>query len=489
MKPTVGILLLLLGLPAATQAQSFAEFLARIDAAPQAQRPALVDSFLQATPRFPLTEQDTLCHFLYYGPASAVQMAGDATQWNPSGSALVRVAGTDFWYRTEVYPADARLDYKLVRNGNDWILDPRNPFRVSGGFGPNSELRMPAYSPPVEIEFDANIPHGTLQESRITSTNLGNSRTVRVYLPAGYANQPDRHYPMVLFHDGLDYLNLANAKNVLDYLIHHQRVKPLIAVFVPAVNRNPEYAGDQQQAFTRFIVDELLAWVDSTFRTSREAADRAVMGASNGGNISLWLGLQHPEVFGHVAAQSSNVEANVAEGYRSAAKLDLRFYMDLGAYDIPILLPRVRNFVPILRQKGYDLQYAEYNEGHSWGFWRAHIRDALEMFFPAVTTGATETSETPEAFALLRNYPNPFNPTTRITLRIDQPADVSLVIYNLLGQQIRTLMARQMPAGEHAITWDGTSDSGLAQPNGVYLCRAIIDGVPADSRRMLLLRN
>ena len=122
-------------------AQAFQHFLDRINSLPQNQRQAVADSFISACRAFPYVENDTLAHFIYTGAVSSVSMAGDATQWNPDEN-LSLVQGTTFWHLTKTYEADARLDYKFVTGGSNWILDPRNPKTCQGGFGPNSELRM-----------------------------------------------------------------------------------------------------------------------------------------------------------------------------------------------------------------------------------------------------------------------------------------------------------------------------------------------------------
>jgi flagellar hook assembly protein FlgD len=75
----------------------------------------------------------------------------------------------------------------------------------------------------------------------------------------------------------------------------------------------------------------------------------------------------------------------------------------------------------------------------------------------------------PHQFALSQNYPNPFNPETEIRYQLPENCQVSLVIYNLLGQQIRTLVENQQPAGFHAVRWDGKDDQGQAVASGVYL--------------------
>jgi enterochelin esterase family protein len=190
----------------------------------------------------------------------------------------------------------------------------------------------------------------------------------RIYLPPDYATS-SRHYPVILFHDGLEYVSLASANNVLDYLIHHQRIAPLMAVFVPPVHRTPEYAGDLKPQFTAFIVQELLPWLDRRFRTRPDAQSRATLGASNGGNIALWLGLQHPEVFGHIAAQSSNVEPAIATGFQNRPVAEQQFYLDIGTYDIPILIPRVKNFLPIsvlMSDRSARMSSSSTNNAVSW---------------------------------------------------------------------------------------------------------------------------
>lgn len=468
--------------------QTFSDFLTRTYATSENQRAALIDSFMKAVPAFPFIEQDTLAHFIYQGNASSVTVPGDANGWNPNANYMSKISGTNFWFRTEVYENDARLDYKFVLNGSSWILDPRNPNTCTDGFGPNSELRMPAYQLPPEIAYYPSILHGTVRDTTYYSMNLGNSRTIRVYLPPGYSDAA-RRYSMILFHDGLEYISLASATNVLDYLIHHQSIEPVIAVFVPPVNRTNEYAGSQQSKFTKFIIEEIIPWVDARFRTLAAPEKRAVLGASYGGNISLWLGMNYPEIFGNVAAQSSYIQGSIVGGFQNNPKLNLKIYMILGTYDIASLLPMVRNFIPILDGKGYTYQYHEYHEGHSWGFWRAHIDDALEMFFPFQTTAIRpENHQNSEKFRLIQNYPNPFNSETKIRFSIEKEAFVSIKIFNLYGQEIRTLLAHKTNAGNHSVDWDGNDNSGNAQASGIYFCQLRINGSPTDFRLMVMLK-
>ncbi len=468
-------------------ADSFEDFLDRLAAAPSTQRERLVDSLMHASGSFPLVENDTRVHFIYRGNASRVTIPGDANGWDQNAFPMRRASSTDLWYRTQIFEADARLDYKFILNGQSWILDPLNPQQILGGYGPNSELRMPQYIPAPEIEYDPTILHGSLEDTTFFSNNLNNSRRISIYTPPGYANSGDK-YPLILFHDGLEYLSLAKANNVIDFLIAHRQIQPIIAVFVPPVNRTAEYAGELKQKFTAFIIDELVPYIDNHYRTKQDSSCRAMLGASNGGNIALWIGLHHPEVFGNITAQSSNVETSISTTLETGPKLDLKFYLDLGTYDISVLIPLVRNLKNILDDRGYEMQYHEFHEGHSWGNWRAHIDNALEMFFPAKSTSAIEPKVVPQDFILYPNYPNPFNGTTNISFTLPREDKISLAVFNLMGQKVCTLADEKFTAGTHFLTWNGKNDLNLAQPSGIYICRIDVGKSWKKTFKMVLLR-
>jgi len=474
-------LILVLVIPFAARAQTFQDFINRVNAVPDSERTAIVDSFMNAAGNLPLRERDTACHFIYRGGASSVNVPGDANGWNASSFPMSRLSTTDLWYCTRVFESDARLDYKFVINGSNWILDPRNPYTVNGGFGPNSELRMPAYVPAPEIQYYTNIPHGTLRDTTYYSINLGNSRTIRIYTPPGYESSSDS-FGVILFHDGLEYVTLAQANNVIDYLIWQNRIKPVIAIFVPPVNRVAEYRTTQINQFSSFITNEIIPYVDSRFRTRRSPAQRAVLGASDGGNITLWLGLYYSNVFGNVAAQSSNIVSTISSGFQNGPMLNLKLYLDLGTYDIAQLIPLVRSFIPILQSRSYVYQYREYREGHSWGNWRAHVDNALEMFFPSAPAAVGEKGDIPPGFRLEQNYPNPFNPSTTITFAIPSEQHVRLRVFDLLGKEVVSLIDERMPSGQHSVEFDVQN-----MASGVYLYR-VEAGRFVDVKKLLLLR-
>jgi len=93
----------------------------------------------------------------------------------------------------------------------------------------------------------------------------------------------------------------------------------------------------------------------------------------------------------------------------------------------------------------------------------------------------------PETFALQQNYPNPFNPSTTITYDLRQSGDVKLKIYNLLGEEIKTLVNEFKGIGRHAVVWDGTNNNESSIASGVYFYTLEIANLK-ESKKMLLLK-
>jgi hypothetical protein len=97
----------------------------------------------------------------------------------------------------------------------------------------------------------------------------------------------------------------------------------------------------------------------------------------------------------------------------------------------------------------------------------------------------------PEKFQLHQNRPNPFNPSTQISFDVPEldngPIDVSLNIYNLIGQKVATVFNKQVEAGSYTAVWNGLDDNGVILPSGIYIYQ-IVSGSFVQSKRMLLLK-
>ena len=101
--------------------------------------------------------------------------------------------------------------------------------------------------------------------------------------------------------------------------------------------------------------------------------------------------------------------------------------------------------------------------------------------------GIPDNSVLPTTFAISQNYPNPFNPTTSIKYQLPQTADVTITIYNLLGQKVRTLVNDKKEAGFYEVEWNGLNDHNVQVATGLYIYR-IQAADFIQSRKMLLLK-
>lgn len=412
-------------------AQSFTAWINHLSNAAVSLRQTKVDSFFAANNQYPLLEYDTVAHFILKGSYSSVFLAGDMNSWQPS-EALFNMGGTDLWFLTKTYPSHARLDYKFVAN-NNWILDPRNPNTVSGGFGPNSELAMPLYVQPWEIEDRAGILKGQVSTYNIPSAAVGASYQVQVYLPPNYNSSSS--YPTAYFHDGQEYLSLGSARHVLDNLIDSNLIEPLIGVFVRPNNRNDEYAFALKDNYTQFFVSELVPWVDAQFATRQDSSKRATIGASFGGHISAWIVTHHPEVFGQHGQHSGAWWPNNYQVLNLIAQDIHQVQMPMAAVwgSFEGNLTNMWQLVSDTMQwYGYPNKYfQEYPEGHSWGLWRATLDEILIALFPAQSIGIEENiGRSPFS---VRVYPNPVSDRLFIETG-ESPCGLTYQVIDILGR-------------------------------------------------------
>jgi flagellar hook assembly protein FlgD len=95
--------------------------------------------------------------------------------------------------------------------------------------------------------------------------------------------------------------------------------------------------------------------------------------------------------------------------------------------------------------------------------------------------------EIPVEFSLGPNYPNPFNPTTSFVVGLPQSAPLSVGVYNMVGQKVRTLIDEVRPGGYFTVQWDGTTDDHQVAGSGVYFVRMASQSFSAV-RKIVMLR-
>lgn len=346
------------------------------------QRGAAVDQLWQTLTdagQVPFAVGDKVA-FLYRGSASSVAWRGDFNRW--AQAAGTRVGQSDIWIHETTFPDDARTDYKVFLNGFDWRLDPSNPLQMWGGFGPNSELRMPAYEYPHETIRRPGVARGTLTGStRLSTDKLPHDMNYQVYTPAGYEAGDHSDLPTVYVTDGFEYSadHMGSMTAVLDNLIEDGTLAPMIAVFIDP--RDPD-TGNNRRAdlylanadFADFVADDLMPTIDSAYRTGGTPESRTILGTSYGGFFSAFFGAYRADVVRNLILQSPAIGQPLIDVYVDFPLQGQNIVITGGTFGDDIGPDAL---AAALDGAGYDFDYLKVNDGHSWGAWRGQLDEVL----------------------------------------------------------------------------------------------------------------
>ena len=140
---------------------------------------------------------------------------------------------------------------------------------------------------------------------------------------------------------------------------------------------------------------------------------------------------------------------------------------------------------------GYRCPVSAVNGSELYAGWLSGVDSLSWLYRLEMDTTLVEIAEEPgaviEEVRLFQNYPNPFNAGTTICYQVQEKSMVKLVVYNLLGQQVRWLVREEQPAGEYSVWWDGVNAFGQSVSSGIYIYRISADNY-VQSRKMMLLK-
>jgi len=352
-----------------------------------------IDAFI-ASNTFPIVDPHGVT-FVYRGEARSVQLRNFVFGL-PTAQPLQRVKGTDLWHLHIDLPPKSRLEYKFEVDSDTvkgWILDPLNAASAGDPFGANSVCSGWGYERPDWTNPDVDARAGTLEEIQLLSAAFGETRPVRLYLPARFRRT--RQYPLLVVHDGDDFLRFADLKVVLDNLIHRLEIAPMVVALTTSPDRLKEYGADPRHA--RFVTADLLPTLESRLPLIATPAARALMGASFGGVASLHTAWQHQGVYGKLLLESGSfgfsdigqhrrgpvfdpVVAFVNEFRKAPGVPAQQLFVSCGIYES--LIYENRSLLAFLQDKRMQVRYREVYDGHNWENWRDRLQDALSWLFP-----------------------------------------------------------------------------------------------------------
>jgi len=331
--------------------------------------------------------------------------------WDGVGTALTR--GTDGrWSVGLSFPVGTTLAFKITRGSWDTVEKD-----ATGGEIADRTHTVASTSDTLDITVAAwrdliPVPPGPagLDFIRgVSSQFLTPDRDIIIYTPPGYDEALGTRYPVLYMHDGQNLMDPATSAfgtaweidDIATTLIGDARIEPIIIVGIyNSGDRIAEYTpvpdanrgGGNADNYGRFIIEELKPDIDATYRTKPEAASTGLAGSSLGGLVSMYLGLEHSEVFTRLGVVSPSVWwANldiVTRVLALTAKLPLKIWLDIGtAEGGGGAVEDARTLRDALIAEGWvlgqDLKYGEYEgAAHNEAAWAARSDDILEALFP-----------------------------------------------------------------------------------------------------------
>jgi len=250
----------------------------------------------------------------------------------------------------------------------------------------------------------AAVPRGELRIiENFASPQLGNTRSLRIYLPASYGTHPERRYPVLYMHDGQ---NLFDAKTAaygaewgidetVDKLAAEGKMAEIIVVGIDNTKDrvdeytpccDAKYGGGKLAAYESFVVDTVKPYVDRSLRTRPGKEDTVIMGSSLGGIASVLIAQHRPDVFSKAGGVSSSFWWNQRNLIGKLPVVPVKYYLDAGTINDGLEDTALMRAVMLAQgwREGENLYYHEAAGGiHNEKSWAARVGIPLTWFFPS----------------------------------------------------------------------------------------------------------
>ena len=378
--------------------------------------PEAVAQFPQRTP----TPNDTLqsaerlsdkrVTFRIYAPKAAeVSITGDWIGQGIAEGGNLKKNEEGVWSIT-VGPLPADLySYSFIVDGVK-TLDPKNPLVKQGIRGVDSMVFFAGE----EAAFEENRSgqHGAIRQLWYQSKTLETQRRMHVYTPPGYDSSDDEYPVFYLLHGGGDedsgWSTIGRAGFILDNLLAAGKAEPMLVVMPngslprPEMRRDsPDFAArraELQNRFTRELVEDVIPFVEKSFRVRAEAEHRAIAGLSMGGGQTLRVLTSHPDKFAHVGIWSAGLFGGNAEEWeeRNAVFLEKADEvneslkrLEIVVGDLDFALNGSKSLSDVFKKHGIQHELRITGGGHTWINWRQYLRDLAQHLFRAESYSVT----------------------------------------------------------------------------------------------------
>ena len=325
-------------------------------------------------------------------------------------NAMKRDSASGLWTATVGPAAPDLYPYSFQVDGTS-IMDP-----MCDEYFPNEGFKASLMSIPspqgTMIHDIKEVPHGCMEYVYYYSESLGGTNTAVVYLPPSYANNKDKKYPVFYLISGTTdteevYYKVGKVNYILDNLLAEGKAKEMIVVLpygnpnkllpiqpsqgMPAMNFG-------QDVFSNDLVNDLMPFIESRYRTIEDRESRAIGGFSRGGNQGLSNGLNNLDKFAYLCSYSSFTSTQIPKVYDNAEQTNQQIrllWTGVGTDDF--LYGTARDYTEFLDQKGITCikEYTDDKFGHTWMNARYFLDITLRLLFNPEASEKAMSKATP----------------------------------------------------------------------------------------------
>lgn len=366
-------------------------------------------SFREGNITSPIVHEDGTVTFVVKAKrAKHVTVLGD---WEADGGRGVMKKGKDgIWsYTTKQLPSEVYM-YRIDIDGVVGI-DPTNPF-VKRDVGNIFSIFFVGGGV-TDLYQVQNVAHGSLSTVWYKSETAQMERRLSIYTPAEYMRSDKRYPVLYLLHgsggDEQAWVELGNTVRIMDNMIAQGMVEPMIVVMPNGNYSQPAAPGETPDNLSyrpvmshlipgnykngnyEMAFDEIVRFVDENYRTIPEKKSRAIAGLSMGGFHTLFIALNHPEMFDYIGLFSAGLGnhflndemkayQNVDDKLKQLKDMGYKlFWVAIGQDDF--LYEANQEFMKQMDQLSFEYLYHESRRGHLWSNWRQYLVMFSEMLW------------------------------------------------------------------------------------------------------------
>ena len=298
------------------------------------------------------------------------------------GGTVLRKDKDGVWTGTTDGPMDEGFHYYHLTIDGGVVNDP-GTHNYFGSCRWESGIEIPAH----DKEFYAlrqDVPHGNVQQVLFPSQSTQTVRRALVYTPPGYDAKKKQRYPVLYLQHGWGedenaWSNQGHANLIMDNLIAEGKCKPFIIVMTYGMTNEIKFGGLNKftaEEFEKVLVDELVPYIDTNFKTIAKRESRAMAGLSMGGMETKLITLRRPEVFSHFGLLSGGVYS--PDDLKDIKDVRLIFE-SCGSKENP---QGINNSVSSLKSAGYNaVGYISEGTAHEFLTWRRSLFEMAPLLF------------------------------------------------------------------------------------------------------------